>query len=97
MTGASSTFWSSAQSGEVGRIHSSLYVVMPITARMEIIRRTGEESFEDVVTKLYARMPFTCAINGPMYALSGMGYTSLGLGNVDAKEVLPEGLVISQG
>lgn len=50
-TAESTAFWASAGMGNVGRKGPLYYVVMPITARMEIITRKGEESFQDAVVK----------------------------------------------
>lgn len=42
-------------------------------------------------------MPFTCAINGPQYDLSITNQMRSTSSVIDAKEVLPEGLIVRQG
>ena len=68
-----------------------------MTARMEIVERKPGESFMDALARQNQRMPYTCAINGPMYRLSAQGWATVGLGNVDPKEVSPRGLMVRQG
>src|SRR6478609_7536630 len=94
-------FWASAKHGAVNTWHSIYYVVMSLTARMELIHRTKEEPFVNTVTQMYARNPFTCAINGIQYSVenpnTNRAAVALGKTALDANLTIPDGLLIKQG
>jgi len=98
-TAAGTAFWHGVQPGSVALNGALYYVIMPITARLDIISRTAAENFTETVRKANARMPFTCAINGVQYSVSAMGVTSLALGSdaLEPEETVPDGQVVRQG
>src|SRR6266478_5282322 len=84
-------FWTlSSDPTRVYRDGSLIFMVLPLSARMEIILRTDEEPFSDTVRKAYRKGQFTCAINGIQYSVDPIGL-------VDAKHTTPDGLVVRQG
>jgi hypothetical protein len=75
------------------------FMVLPITARMDIVYRTKEELFRTTMRAAYQKMPFVCAINGLQYSLTWSGKQDALVGDdpVPAFETTPDGMLISQG
>src|SRR6266478_9968662 len=93
-------FWTlSSDPTRVYRDGSLIFMVLPLSARMEIILRTDEEPFSDTVRKAYRKGQFTCAINGIQYSVDPIGLADAAIGTdpVDAKHTTPDGLVVRQG
>jgi len=92
-------FWVAANDPRrVYRADSVLFMVLPISARMQVILRTEKEFFTATVMKAFQAMPFTCAINAIQYSVTASGVAGALFGQaVDPSDTTPDGLLVSQG
>lgn len=79
-----------------GSLH---FLVIPSSARMEVIVRDQSELFETTVERAYNNNPFVCAINGPQYSVSIRGLLDAAYRSdpVAANRTTADGLIIREG